>query len=596
MVDNKRRRDRFGGILGMQFNISMYLLAILTLIPSTPFAQNPLPSNPEPADTILVQAWIDSSYEYSFSDPDKAIRYATQAIQLSRELDYKKGVAEAHGELGYAWSTKGIFLKAVSHFKKGIDRHREIGDTLGLLSQLNDLGTTYKKQSRFDKALEYYFESLKLSETIGIERGVSANLSNIGLTYFEMGEDNKALEFYTRAVDINKRIDNKHSLSNNYNNIGLLYGDQGQYEKSLEYHQRALKLRRELGYTIPIANSLNNIGRVYMQQNHHKDAQKILMKALEVNEGNDPILTSIIQENLAKTYISAGRYNKALKHAHKTILLSRKVDNLLGVKVGYELVTRIQEKLGNYKEALDSQRKLMALNDSLLDKEKTRQINELQASYEAEKREKEIALLKQEKQQETFMRNAFLAGLILVGVIGLLVYNRQKLKISKNRSELENIRLKEQQLQNDLEFRNKQLTTHTLHMVQKNETMKKLKESIDEVRHKEVHDINGELRKIENLVDFSFNLDEDWEEFRLYFEEVHTDFFQALKEQYPDLTPNEFRLAALAKLNLSIKESATIMGITPNSVKTARYRLRRKLGLQTEDNLTDFLVEIENKI
>jgi DNA-binding CsgD family transcriptional regulator len=133
-------------------------------------------------------------------------------------------------------------------------------------------------------------------------------------------------------------------------------------------------------------------------------------------------------------------------------------------------------------------------------------------------------------------------------------------------------------------------------MVQKNETMKELKENIGEIQRKDNGGINRDLQKLKNMVDYSFNLDKDWEEFRLYFEEVHTGFFDTLKERYPDLTPNELRLAALVKLNLSIKETATIMGITPDSVKTARYRLRKKLDMETEENLTEYMMEVEKEI
>src|SRR5699024_7119713 len=96
-------------------------------------------------------------------------------------------------------------------------------------------------------------------------------------------------------------------------------------------------------------------------------------------------------------------------------------------------------------------------------------------------------------------------------------------------------------------------------------------------------------------VDYSFSLDQDWEQFRLYFEEVHTGFLDALKKQYPELTANELRLSALVKLSLTSKEIATILGITPDSVKTARYRLRKKLGMKTEENLTEFMMNIEKK-
>ncbi|MDX1619019.1 MAG: tetratricopeptide repeat protein [Balneolaceae bacterium] len=417
----------------------------------------------------------------------------------------------------------------------------------------------------------------------------------MGLVYFEMEEHDKALEFYTEALAISKETGNKNSLAVNYNNIGLLHGDEGRFDLALKNHFKALKLRRELGYTIGIANSLNNIGRVIMQQGRYGEAIDYLRQAFRVNRGNDPELTTIIHENLAKTYRSAGQLDSALVHARKTVELSEAFGTKLGVKVGYELLTEIYKKRGRFEKALASQQHLMAVEDSILNAEKAKQISELQTRYETEKKEKEIALLEKERQREALLRNAFLAGLVLVGIIGFLVYNRQRLKIRKNRAELENRRLKEQQLQKDLEFRNRQLTTHTLHLVQKNGTMLELKEKIGELRQAdngESMSINRALQKLEHLVDYSFHLDEDWKQFRLCFEEVHPGFFDELREEYPELTPNELRLAALARLNLSVKETAAVMGITPDSVKTARYRLRKKMELETEENLTEVMMEV----
>lgn len=568
-------------------------------------AQSPiqLPQEPVPADTALAQAWVDSSFEFSYSDPDRAIEFANKALELSEQLDYREGTAGALRELGYAWNTKGEFSKALDHFEKGLALNRAMEDTVGILSYLSDMGSIYRKQSNYDRALEYYFESLDLCEAIGLERGIGANLTSIGLVYFEMEEHDKALEFYTEALAISKERGDKTSLAVNYNNIGLLHGDEGRYDRALENHFKALKLRRELGYTIEIANSLNNIGRMYMQQERYGEAVDYLRQAYKVNDGNDPELTTIIHENLAKTYRSAGQLDSALVHARKTVELSEEFGTKLGVRVGFELLTDIHRKRGELEKALVAQQQLMAVKDSILNAEKTRQINELQTKYETEKKEKEIALLEKEKQRQALLRNAFLAGLILVGIIGLLVYNRQRLKIRKNRAELENRRLQEQRLQQDLEFRNRQLTTHTLHLVQKNGTMLELKEKIGELRHAGNSNGEGEgentsmnlnraLQKLEHLVDYSFHLDEDWEQFRLCFEEVHPGFFDELREKYPELTPNELRLAALARLNLSVKEIAAVMGITPDSVKTARYRLRKKLDMETEENLTEFMMRM----
>ncbi|MDZ7694097.1 MAG: tetratricopeptide repeat protein [Balneolaceae bacterium] len=519
--------------------------------------------------------------------------FAEKALQLAQQLDYKEGIAGSHGELGYAYNVKGEFERAINHFEEGIQLSRAIGDSLGLVSNINDVGNTYKSQNEYGRALEYYFQSLNICQQMGLDRGVSVSLANIGLCYFEMMEHDQALEYYQKALKINQRLDNKTSLAINYNNIGLLHGDEGRFKEALKYHRKALELRRELGYTIEIANSLNNIGRMYMQQEQYEQAVDDLNQAFQTNEGHDQELSSIIHENLAKTYFSAGRYDSALKHAEKTLVLSENFGTKLGIKVGYELLAKIHRELGNFEQAYENQRHLTAVKDSILNEEKARQINELQTKYETAQKEKEIAILEQEKQRQALLRNASLAGLILVGIIGMLVYNRQRLKINKNRAELENQRLKQEKLERDLEFKHKQLTTYTLHLVQKNETMKELKTQIKKIRGQDNGNINKALQDLRNMVDYSFTLDENWEEFRLYFEEVHTGFFDSLKEQYPDLTPNELRLAALARLNLSIKETATIMGITPNSVKTARYRLRKKLDMETEENLTEFLMELE---
>lgn len=558
-------------------------------------AQVTMPHDSQISDTALVHSLIDSSFEYSFSDPDKAILFANRARNLSDSLNYLKGVAEAHGELGYSYSRKGDFDRSIEHFEKGIELLRARRDTMGLISLLNDLGSTYSSMSEYDTALEYYFESLELCEAIGLERGISTNLGNIGLAYFELNQDEKAMEFYKRALEINQRLDNTNSLATNYNNIGLLHGDQGRFEEALGYHFKALDLRKELDYTMSIANSLNNIGRVYMQKGKHEMAMEYLIRALQVNGGNDKDLSSIIHENITKTYISLGQLDSARIHGEQTLLLSQVYGSKLGVKVGYELLTDIYQKLGDYEQAFKYQKLLMAVKDSILNAEKSRQINELQTEYETRQKEQEIALLEQEKEQEAMLRNAFLAGLVLIGIIGLLVYNRQRLKLKKNRTELDNKHLQEEQLEKDLEFKNRQLTTHSLHLVQKNEAMKELKEEIESLKQKDAGDISRDLQKLENKVDYSFNLDKDWKEFKLYFEEVHTGFFDTLKEQYPDLTPNELRLSALAKLNLSIKETSTILGITPDSVKTARYRLRKKLGMETEEKLTDFMMMVEKE-
>jgi DNA-binding CsgD family transcriptional regulator len=86
--------------------------------------------------------------------------------------------------------------------------------------------------------------------------------------------------------------------------------------------------------------------------------------------------------------------------------------------------------------------------------------------------------------------------------------------------------------------------------------------------------------------------DNSWNDFDLYFESINKNFYTRLKQSYPDISTNDLKICALIKLNLSIKEMASILNISPDSVKTARYRLRKKLQLSTEDNLTSFILSV----
>ncbi len=152
-------------------------------------------------------------------------------------------------------------------------------------------------------------------------------------------------------------------------------------------------------------------------------------------------------------------------------------------------------------------------------------------------------------------------------------------------------KLKEKQLREQIEYKNKQLTIYTLHLIQKNESLKELQLEINKaIRHSDRKD-HGDLRHFGSLIDYSFRKDDEWEKFKLYFESVHSGFFENLLQMHPALSPQELRLCALIRLNLSIQETATILGISAESVKTARSRLRKKMDLSSQESLVDHIMK-----
>lgn len=214
----------------------------------------------------------------------------------------------------------------------------------------------------------------------------------------------------------------------------------------------------------------------------------------------------------------------------------------------------------------------------------------------------------------SWLKPGLLSSCWLVGILGLSIWHldtpfykrkRQSLTATHydelveqcNRLEVQLSQLlcEKDNLAQELELRSRELTTQTLNLLQKNVLMEEVREMIAELlktSSTSLHPGGVSYSRLIKLIDYSFSLDKEWEDFKIYFEQVHQSFFVRLKEICPDLTPGELRLCALVKLNLNLKESATILKISPDSVKTARYRLRKKLNIPEEQTLTDFLLTI----
>lgn len=154
------------------------------------------------------------------------------------------------------------------------------------------------------------------------------------------------------------------------------------------------------------------------------------------------------------------------------------------------------------------------------------------------------------------------------------------------------VRLKNQQLQNELNIKNRELANTAMNIVYKNEMLNNLHDELKRLKDSEGRPLNpDQLRRINKLIDDAHNDDRDWDLFEKSFNEAHENFFKKLKAEYPELIPNDLKLCAYLRLNMSSKEIASLLNITTRGVEIRRYRLRKKLNIPTEKNLSEFLLE-----
>ena len=160
-------------------------------------------------------------------------------------------------------------------------------------------------------------------------------------------------------------------------------------------------------------------------------------------------------------------------------------------------------------------------------------------------------------------------------------------------SEKRLVLLEKEKLEAEMSHKNKQLATSISGLLRKNEFLIQLKEEMLKIAEKAAKTPAGErLQKIVDSVDENLEADNEYEQFEDHFDAVHDNFLKILKKQFPQLTPKDLRLCAYLRMNLSTKEIAPLLNISPRGVEISRYRLRKKMNLPHDANLIEFMLNV----
>ena len=163
----------------------------------------------------------------------------------------------------------------------------------------------------------------------------------------------------------------------------------------------------------------------------------------------------------------------------------------------------------------------------------------------------------------------------------------QKAKSGQVINELRNRRLKD-----EIVHKNKELASATMHLVQKAKVLQGVRDVLKQLDPSDEAQAKKEIRQIIKTINNDIKLDKTWQQFERHFDQVHVDFLRRLRDEFPSLTPNDQKLCAYLRMNLTTKEIATIMNISIRGVEISRYRLRKKLELNTDVNLTEYILKL----
>lgn len=424
------------------------------------------------------------------------------------------------------------------------------------------------------------------------------------------------IPLYKRAVNSFQKSGSPKEACIPLGNIAELYLQEGNLDSAKFFAEEELKLSKEYNQHPVQVFAYTTLAEIAIKGGEGKKGLKLLNDAVRIIKDKklDYLMVNILP-TFAQVHAANGQYLRAAKEVED--LLAN--PNFTGGGVSeIELLKNLvgyYEKAGEPALALKTIKRLHSISDSLFTLEKWKAVNEISAKSEAErlrfeKKLSEAEIDKLEQRQITY--GVSFGAILLVLTTGLLFQRNKRLKaetqavtllekeaqerLKRTEADLEIERLRFQNeeeqmkqiiLEQELLLRDKKLVGLSAQNTKKKEILEGLKDlqktnqELDPTQKKLIKDLQTDLKLTEN-----------WEVFQEHFENLNPDFFKTLIGRFPTLTATDLRLAAYFKLNMTTKEIAHLMGQRVESTTNSRSRLRKKFGLNPEEDLVVFLNQI----
>ncbi len=615
-------------VLAPSFSLAQYdatpqqIDSLLALLANTPIDSSRTP--------ILVNLWrahIDR-------DIDKAFGYADQLIDLGKQLDNVPIQHTGYQRMGIAYSyiddypssntyyRKAMKLSeeherysstaamqiniAINHTimnqhdstliyaNKSIENFAKENDSTGIAACYNVIAGMYFNKGQYQLSLESSLEAMGISERHQDRRDAKTSLTNIHKNYLKMKDTSNTIRYLKKLMQMNREDNDKHGLISVLGNLGVLYiSMKDSLEMAKELLDESWELSQAMKFPSGQVFTLYGMGKYHMKKNDLAWAQSFFKESLTLADSLNQIGNVVDNQlELAAIALKENNLGEARSWSQQALTLSKEADLLENQAQAYQLLSEIALGEDKQSDALNYFKQYKIVNDSIYNIENGQRLSELQTIYETEKKESEIALQKEEintlnaqAKVDQLTKGLYAGGMAsALALSGLMVFGfRQRIKKNKIAREKQ-----EEIYKQEIAHKKKELATQTLHLVQKNTFLDELKENLENLRNSP-DKFKMEFRRIVMLLKKEKASDKEWETFKTYFAEVHNDFDQKLKTLYPDISEKEIRLAAFLRMNLTTKEIAATMNVLPDSILKSKYRLKKKLDLDKETDLNDFL-------
>ena len=571
-------------------------------------------------DALLIGHFNKKATHFLLSNPDSVLHYTAFAMETAGITDNHDHDKMIHYLRGHAFRMKGNLQTSLNELLKANSLIRP-GVTDSLDGEIYLLtATVYTELGQYDAALGNYHNAIKTFEKTDHQSGVGKSLNNIALIYYRISDLEKADEYNTQAMHIWDKIEFPRGLASSHTIKAYILAEKQQYDSALILHETAQQLYLENGFKHLYANSYLNIGDVYLKMGRYKLAELSFLRSLELSKERTYLQIYVDGLNkLGQSLTRQASYTEARDTLFAGLEIAREINDQALLAEFYNHIAELYYDMNDLQNAYSFQQEHEKHKEAIFQNERALRIAEYQVIYQTEqmqKKNRELEIQNQRRLIYIYFSSAFL---VLILLLIILIYSRyririkylkqqkalneqliqhQKLEVELKKNQNEKLsmegKLKEEEnakLQMEIMHRHNELSSVTMHIYQKNESLSKLLDEVERIEQKARPEIRHELKRIKLSIRQNLQLDEDWDRFKIHFNQVHQGFIERLAERYSNLTNHDLRHCSYIKMNLSTKEISRLMNISPASVQKARVRLKKKLELSQDDDLFEFIMK-----
>ncbi|KFC19208.1 tetratricopeptide repeat protein [Chryseobacterium sp. FH1] len=452
------------------------------------------------------------------------------------------------------------------------------------LTNFRTLGDQQWHLGNYQEALKYFTKAYKKIKASGDEKETATLLNSLGLVHWRLENNVAAMECYNESATLAEKNGMKRLLGLTHTNRALILKEQRNFEGAFSQNNEAIRLFSEIDKPKDLAVAYNNQGQIYRYSGAYDEALKFYLLSLQQCEKiNDTEAKAIAYQNISNIYAKKGNKEKALDTGRKCLKFSYEVKSKVRISEGLNELSHTYEVFKMKDSALHYFKKHYEVEKSLMKANQSKILSQYQANLGIEVKNLRIKNLQNEKEIAN-------ERLMFVGACFMIILLISAFFIYRY---LSVIKFKKKQLEMELENSNhliqvkeEDLKTYIIDLTHKNNIISKLQNP-----DKAIKDIEYDVSE---LLEQKIFTDDGWDKFKKRFSEIYPDFFSKIRQSGIPVTEAEVRILVLMTLKLNGNEMANSLGISPQSARACKMRLKKKLQLNNYESVEAYLQYIFN--